>query len=99
MKEKQVIELNQLVSNTIYRENDKGLAAGFDVLCTATEYLAEKITEDLYKANYRKQTTGKWITTGEELKNTACSVCGHWVETPYGKTKYCSECGSKMEVI
>ena len=41
---------------------------------------------------------GKWITTGEELKNTTCSVCGHWVETPYGKTKYCSECGSKMEV-
>ena len=39
---------------------------------------------------------GKWITTGEELKNTTCSVCGNWVETPYGKTNYCSSCGAKM---
>ena len=39
---------------------------------------------------------GKWITTGEELKNTTCSNCGHWVETPYGKTPYCPNCGAKM---
>ena len=39
---------------------------------------------------------GKWLTTGEELKNTTCSNCGHWVETPYGKTQYCPNCGSKM---
>ena len=39
---------------------------------------------------------GKWITAGEELKNTTCSNCGHWVETPYGKTNYCPNCGSKM---
>lgn len=39
---------------------------------------------------------GKWITTGEELKNTTCSNCGYWVETPYGKTNYCPNCGAKM---
>lgn len=40
---------------------------------------------------------GQWITTGEELKNTTCSNCGHWVETPYGKTPYCPNCGAKMK--
>ena len=39
---------------------------------------------------------GKWITTEEELKNTACSNCGHWVETPYGETNYCPNCGARM---
>ena len=39
---------------------------------------------------------GKWVTIGEELKNTTCSNCGHWVETPYGKTNYCHNCGAKM---
>lgn len=40
---------------------------------------------------------GEWITTGDELKNTICSNCGHWVETPYGKTPYCPRCGAKMK--
>ena len=51
----------------------------------------------LYNAGYRKQTEGEWKTVGEELKNTTCSVCGHWVETPYGKTPYCPNCGAKMK--
>ena len=46
---------------------------------------------------YRKQSEGEWITEGDELRNTTCSVCGHWVETPYGKTPCCPNCGAKMK--
>ena len=44
-----------------------------------------------------KQSEGEWITKGDELKNTTCSVCNYWVETPYGKTPYCPHCGAKMK--
>ena len=56
-----------------------------------------RLVEHLYNAGYRKQSEGEWITEGNELKNTACSICGHWVETPYGKTPYCPNCGAKMK--
>ena len=54
-EEKQIEEMEQLVRSVIYQENDKGFANGFDALCTATEYLTEKITEALYNAGFRKQ--------------------------------------------
>lgn len=54
-RDKQIEEMEQLVRSVIYQENDKGFANGFDALCTATEYLTEKITEALYNAGYRKQ--------------------------------------------
>jgi hypothetical protein len=38
-------KLNEIISNVIYKENQKALDSGHDVLCTATEYLADKITE------------------------------------------------------
>ena len=44
-----------------------------------------------------KQSEGEWITKGDELKNTTCSVCNYWVETPYGKTPYCPNCGARMK--
>lgn len=42
-------KLNLIISNVIYRENQKALDAGHNVLCTATEYIAEKITEEICK--------------------------------------------------
>ena len=54
-------------------------------------------TQYIYEKGYRKQSVGEWITGGNELKNTTCSVCGYWVETPYGKTPYCPNCGAKMK--
>ena len=59
--------------------------------------LSAAVATDLYNADYRRQSEGEWKTVGEELKNTTCSVCGHWVETPYGKTPYCPNCGAKMK--
>lgn len=40
---------------------------------------------------------GEWVTERDYLKNTTCSLCNYWVETPYGKTAYCPNCGAKMD--
>ena len=40
-------KLSEIIRDVIYKENQKALDAGYDVLCTATEYLADKITEIL----------------------------------------------------
>ena len=55
IKNKQIEEMANVVRDTIYRENENGFAEGFDALCTATEYVTEKITEALYNANYRRR--------------------------------------------
>lgn len=44
-------KLNEIISNVIYQENQKALDAGHDVLCNATEYLADKITETIMKTS------------------------------------------------
>lgn len=44
-------KLNLVISNIIYRENQKALDSGHNVLCSAAEYIAEKITEEIYKNN------------------------------------------------
>ena len=47
-----------------------------------------------------KQKVGKWIRheneDGEPYGHN-CSVCGEWYVMPYGKTKFCPNCGAKME--
>jgi hypothetical protein len=40
-------KLREIISDVIYKENQKALDSGYDVLCTATEYLADKIAEAL----------------------------------------------------
>lgn len=40
-------KLSEIISCVIYKENQKALNLGHDVLCTATEYLADKIAEEL----------------------------------------------------
>ena len=40
-------KLSEIISDVIYKENQKALDSGYDVLCTATEYLADKIAEAL----------------------------------------------------
>jgi hypothetical protein len=42
-------KLNKIISNVIYKENQKALDFGCDVLCNATEYLADKIAEEITK--------------------------------------------------
>ena len=44
-------KLSEIISNVIYKENQKALDSGCDVLCTATEYLADKIAEILCNSN------------------------------------------------
>ena len=47
-----------------------------------------------------EQKVGKWIRheneDGEPYGHN-CSVCGEWYVMPYGKTKFCPNCGAKME--
>lgn len=38
-------KLIQIISDVIYKENQNALDSDNDVLCSATEYLAEKIAE------------------------------------------------------
>lgn len=56
-KQKELKLLNETITDVIYAENDKGLESGFEVLCSATEYLGDKIAEALYASGYRKITT------------------------------------------
>ena len=46
-----VNRLSQIISDVIYKENQKALDSGCEVLCTATEYLADKIAEEICKYN------------------------------------------------
>ena len=84
-KEKQIEEMAKVMANGRFVEPNNNQIRIF---------IGE--AESLYNAGYRKQSEGEWITVGEELKNTTCSVCGHWVETPYGKTPFCPDCGAHM---
>lgn len=47
-----------------------------------------------------EQKVGKWIRhedeDGEPYGHN-CSICGEWYVMPYGKTKFCPNCGAKME--
>lgn len=56
--------------------------------------------EALYNADYRKQSEGEWLDTGDEqldkiYSSYKCSVCGFIICGHSGK--YCSECGAKMK--
>lgn len=41
--------LSDMISDVIYKENQNAIDSGCDVLCNATEYLADKITEEIIK--------------------------------------------------
>jgi predicted RNA-binding Zn-ribbon protein involved in translation (DUF1610 family) len=100
-------DLNQLIRDVIYKENEESFRNGFDEpLCTATEYLAEILTEKLQETGYRKQSEGEWITETVnwvyDVKKKYCSACGtnarydtHMRE--YILTNFCPTCGAKMK--
>ena len=88
-KEKRIEDMREKIRTEISKAVEGGLV-------TWTEF-ADWLTEALYNEGYRKQSEGEWITEGDELRNTTCSVCNYWVETPYGKTPYCPNCGAKMK--
>lgn len=45
-------KINQIVRDVIYKENQVASDLGYNVLCTATEYLADKITEVICDTDY-----------------------------------------------
>ena len=55
------------------------------------------IAKSLYKANYRRQTEGKWIVDGIYFKVMRCSACGKSANSIYEKTPFCPKCGAKMK--
>ena len=96
-REKQIEEMSQVVRDTIYRENESGFAEGFDALCTATEYLTEKITEALYNAGYCKQSEGEWKLHKDG--SGTCSECHFTQKNIWDYDNYqhfCGHCGAKM---
>ena len=97
--EKKTVEYNfdrmrEVISNTRLPINVGDTTVGETTLREGDVF---RLATALINEGFRLERNGKWITAGEELKNTTCSNCGHWVETPYGKTVYCAECGSRME--
>lgn len=44
-------KLSEIISDVIYKENQKAIDSGHVVLCNATEYLADKIAEAIYNYN------------------------------------------------
>lgn len=61
----------------------------------------EIIAEQLYKAGYRKQSEGEWIT--DDLGNV-CTKCGRTYDPDFDikprmikQFKYCPNCGAKMK--
>lgn len=63
-----LIELNRIISDVIYKENQKALDSGCDVLCTATEYLADKIAEVVFKYHREEIDALRW--TNKQLIKT-----------------------------
>ena len=53
-------ELNQIISDVIYKENQKALDSGCDALCNATEYLADKIAEEVFKYHREEIDALRW---------------------------------------
>ena len=98
--EKKIIEANfdrmrEVISNTRLPINIGDTTIGETVLREGDVF---RLATALINEGFRLEHTGKWLTTGDELKNTTCSNCEHWVETPYGKTNYCTNCGAKMHL-
>ena len=51
--------------------------------------------EVIYKAGYRKQSEGEWLTDRFGLERSICSVCGAVYEGDGGN--YCPNCGAHMK--
>lgn len=67
-----------------------GNGTGNDNICACSKYEPSAQPE-------RKM--GKWIrhkNKDGEYYGHDCSVCGEWYVMPYGKTKFCPNCGAKM---
>ena len=96
--EKKIIEANFDRMREVIRDTKLFITVG-DTTVGET-YLRDgdvfRIATALINAGFRLERKGEWITLGEELKNTTCSNCSYWVDTPYGKTNYCPNCGAKM---
>ena len=66
--------------------------------------LEKKRTADCWgcKCEKLEPNRGEWIDLYDEddkpffKRKYLCSACGHW--NTYGKSKYCPNCGAKMEV-
>lgn len=73
-------------------------SSGADIMIQGIQLALRKI-ERLPSAQ-PEQKVGKWIRheneDGEPYGHN-CSVCGEWYVMPYGKTKFCPNCGAKME--
>ena len=85
-----------MTKEQIEREKQEAVMAADLELLSEDSLSFDELAKKMLDEGYRKQIEGEWITVGEELKDTTCSVCGYWVETPYGKTPYCPNCGAKM---
>lgn len=85
-KEKQIEEIVKLFMNIPKHRFPEGFT-----------YRPYVLAEALYNAGYRKQSEGEWLIEGDMFKEYVCSVCGYSVDSPYQKTPFCPNCGSKMK--
>ena len=62
---------------------------------------AEYVIEKLPSAQPERK-KGRWIPHEDEdgeHYGDKCSECGDWYVMPYGKTKYCPNCGADMREV
>lgn len=68
---------------------------------TSEENYKESISvEEIIELLQKPVKVGKWIPHKDkdgEYYGHDCSACGEWYVMPYGRTKYCPNCGAKME--
>lgn len=74
-------KLSEIISDVIYKENQNAIDTGYDVLCNATEYLADKIAEAICNCNGIEIVEKIYKIVEQE-----CSGCGK-----HFHLKYCSD--------
>lgn len=60
----------------------------------ASVVILEAYAEELYKANFCKQSVGEWV---KDNNKRTCSLCGYLYYSNNDKFHYCPNCGAKME--
>ena len=92
-KNKQIEEMTEILKRYTKKHN-----------IMASVVILECYAEELYNADYRKQSEGEWVVAKTERAwNDAeypymhrCSLCGN-EEASQSLTPYCPNCGAKMK--
>ena len=89
MKDQELKELAKLAASPCEMNWNGECVEGND--CTKCG-IALKAAEEIQAAGYRKEREARWKGAG--MGDYCCSLCQHTIS---GRTKFCPECGAKMD--